>query len=68
MTTATPKKPTTEPVMTPELAMAYEFDRTQQRLDVNNGQTAELRHYLDADPDTCVPLPGIPHPKPAQAA
>ena len=69
MATATPKKPpTTDVAMTPELAMAYEFDRIQQRLSVNDGRLAELRHYLDADADTCVRLPGIAHPKPAEAA
>ncbi|MFJ6608153.1 hypothetical protein [Streptomyces lydicus] len=63
MATATPKKPTTDTAMTPELAMAYEFDRIQQRLSVNDGRLAELRHCLDADADTCVRLPGIAHPE-----
>ncbi len=45
--------------------MALEFDRIQQAHDVADGRLAEQRHYLDADPDTAVPLPGIPHPKEA---
>ncbi|MEU7149138.1 hypothetical protein AB0B15_14050 [Streptomyces sp. NPDC045456] len=44
---------------------ALEFDRLQQAHDVTDGRLAEQRHYLDADPDTAVPLPGIPHPKEA---
>ncbi|MDX3230536.1 hypothetical protein [Streptomyces sp. ME19-01-6] len=39
------------------------LDSLQQAQPVTDGQLAEQRHFLDADPDTCVPLPGIPHPK-----
>ncbi|WP_030670498.1 hypothetical protein [Streptomyces rimosus] len=44
---------------------AIELDRLQQAHDVTDGRLAEQRHLLDADPDTAVPLPGIPHPKEA---
>ncbi|MFK8844750.1 hypothetical protein [Streptomyces sp. Ac-502] len=46
-----------------QLLMAIELDRIQQAHDVTDGRLAEQRHLLDADPDTAVPLPGIPHPK-----
>ncbi|MFF8784719.1 hypothetical protein [Streptomyces sp. NPDC015125] len=40
---------------------AVELDRLQQRMPVTDGRLAEQRHWLDADPDTCLPLPGIEH-------
>lgn len=39
------------------------LDELQQAMDVNNGGLAEQRHWLDADADTCLPLPGVPHPR-----
>ncbi|MFE9064840.1 hypothetical protein [Streptomyces violaceusniger] len=47
------------------LRTALLFDSLQQAQPVTDGRFAEQRHFLDADPDTCVPLPGIPHPKPS---
>lgn len=44
-----------------KLRMATELDRLQQRMPVTDGRLAEQRHWLDADPDTCLPLPGIAH-------
>ncbi|MFF7411564.1 hypothetical protein [Streptomyces lydicus] len=41
--------------------MAIELDRLQQRMSVTDGRLAEQRHWLDADLDTCLPLPGIEH-------
>jgi hypothetical protein len=41
------------------------FDALQQAQPLTDGAHAEQRHFLDADADTCVPLPGVPHPKPA---
>ena len=42
---------------------AHLFDDLQRAIPGDDGPHAELRHLLDADPDTAVPTPGIPHPK-----
>lgn len=47
--------------------MAIELDRLQQRMPVTDGRLAEQRHWLDADLDTCVPLPGVEHKDPNKA-
>lgn len=47
--------------------LAHLFDDLQEAQPVDTGQHAEQRHYLDADPDTAVPTPGIPHPKKKEA-
>ncbi|MGK5730232.1 hypothetical protein [Streptomyces sp. URMC 124] len=52
----------------PRLQAALLLDALQQAMPVDEGQLAKQRHLLDADPDTCVPLPGIAHPKPGGAA
>ncbi|MBB4893484.1 hypothetical protein FHS39_002515 [Streptomyces olivoverticillatus] len=52
----------------PRLATALLFDELQQAQTVADGRLAEQRHFLDADPDTAVPCPGIPHPKPVEAS
>ncbi|MFJ3950218.1 hypothetical protein ACIPXV_09135 [Streptomyces libani] len=49
-------------------SMAIELDRLQQRMPVTDGRLAEQRHLLDADLDTCLPLPGVEHPDPSKAA
>lgn len=41
--------------------LAIELDRLQQRMPVTDGRLAEQRHWLDADLDTCLPLPGVEH-------
>ncbi|MFI8942670.1 hypothetical protein [Streptomyces syringium] len=46
-----------------KLRIAHLLDELQQAQPVTDGRLAEQRHFLDADPDTCVPLPGIAHPK-----
>lgn len=48
--------------------IAHELDLLQRAIPLDDGEHAEQRHWLDADPDTCVPLPGIPHPRPDQEA
>lgn len=47
----------------PRLAAALLLDDLQQAMPVTDGRLAEQRHFLDPDPDTCVPLPGIAHPE-----
>ncbi|MFI0914370.1 hypothetical protein [Streptomyces abikoensis] len=47
----------------PRLAAALLMDELQQAQPVDDGRLAEQRHLLDPDPDTAVPLPGIPHPR-----
>ncbi|MFC4512596.1 hypothetical protein [Streptomyces ehimensis] len=47
----------------PHLAAALLMDELQQAQPVDDGRLAEQRHLLDPDPDTCVPLPGIAHPR-----
>lgn len=63
MATVTPPPP--PGVTDSSLATALLFDALQQAQPLT-GALAEQRHYLDADPDTCVPLPGIPHPNTAE--
>ncbi|MEV8474902.1 hypothetical protein [Streptomyces sp. NPDC051173] len=58
MATATPN----QPAAVDELRTALLFDELQQAQPLD-GPHAEQRHFLDADPDTVVPLPGIPRPK-----
>lgn len=45
-------------------ALAALFDALQRAIGVADGEHAELCHVLDPNPGTCVPLPGVPHPKP----
>jgi hypothetical protein len=59
MATATPSQPAARD----PFEMALLFDALQQAQPVDDGQLAEQRHFLDADMDTCVPMPGIAHPK-----
>ena len=70
MATATPTPPARDIASLDEQArkdLAIELDRLQQRMPVTDGRLAEQRHWLDADLDTCVPLPGVEH-KPLDAA
>ncbi|MFF6847049.1 hypothetical protein [Streptomyces antimycoticus] len=48
-----------------DVRAALLLDSLQQAMPLSNPDLCEQRHFLDADADTCVPLPGIPHPKPA---
>ncbi|WP_372412849.1 hypothetical protein [Streptomyces luteireticuli] len=43
-----------------DVATAELFRDLQIAHPVTDGGLAEQRHLLDADPDTCLPLPGIP--------
>ena len=43
-------------------ALAAELEETRQRL-LAAGLAAEAHAWLDADPDTDWPLPGVAHPK-----
>lgn len=46
-----------------KLRQAYLLDELQQAIPLSDGPHAEQRHFLDADPDTKFPLPGIAHPE-----
>lgn len=48
-------------------ALAEHFDSLQQAQPVADGRLAEQRHWLDADPDTRFPTPGVAHPKTGDA-
>ncbi|MGW2010959.1 hypothetical protein [Streptomyces nigrescens] len=64
MATATPTPPARDIATLDEQAkkrLAIELDRLQQRMPVTDGRLAEQRHWLDADLDTCLPLPGVEH-------
>ncbi|MER7788603.1 hypothetical protein [Streptomyces sp. NPDC097640] len=63
MATTTPPSIAALDVPADALSTALLLDSLQQDQPVTDGRFAEQRHFLDADPDTCVPLPGIPHPK-----
>ncbi|MEU7240241.1 hypothetical protein [Streptomyces sparsogenes] len=74
MATTTPRSiaaldvPAEQVVAEMRLRTAMLLDSLQQAQSVTDGRLAEQRHLLDADPDTCVPLPGIPHPKTGRTA
>jgi hypothetical protein len=49
-------------------ALAARLDALQLAQPLTDGPHAEQRHFLDADGDTCVPLPGVAHPAPGGAS
>lgn len=58
--------PTAEVEHQIKLRMAYELDRLQQRMSLDDAPLAAQRAYLDPDPDPDLfQLPGIAHPKEA---
>ncbi|RXS78869.1 hypothetical protein EST92_19750 [Streptomyces sp. TM32] len=70
MATATPTPPARDIAALDEQArklLAIELDRLQQRIPLTDGRLAEQRHLLDADLDTCLPLPGVEHKAPDAA-
>ncbi|MGW3428027.1 hypothetical protein ACWDHW_08720 [Streptomyces melanosporofaciens] len=50
------------------LHAALLLDSLQQAMPLSDPDLCEQRHFLDADADTCVPLPGVAHPKTAGGA